>query len=774
MSVKLILGFLARLLGWTLVFAALYYWFAPFYMGAVLALADLWVDAVFPLSLMAHPHGIVVMSATAPEPMGLPYRLDAIGLNLIFAPALVLATLGAHWSALPRAAAAILIMLLLHSLQILLILLFYLIHPDNTLMSVAPPPAAAAAIRWSYSLLDRMGYALFPFLAWAITCPRVLAGTLGRSAVQPSPATALGQERREDADRIEHVTERAPPLEQSDLSAASVLSLEEVGALADARLLARAPAASARILLVAADGGPLARALTGAGHQVRVLEHPLDLIDMPAVQAASATALAEPSTQEERSAGESPPCYDLILSRGALRGIRDLTSWVAAARHLLAKDGRLILCEEVSHGVPPDAAGKASIAEGAHPAWAIEQALGAAGFYVEQHADWGQEAADACWAALRRSPDDGSDDTSSARSTAPRALREWLCSGVSVERLGVELWVLAPSDLVVRGYRPGDEQAILSAFNQVFHTNRTLAHWRWKYLDNPYGQTWTGLVWDGDRLVAQYAAYPVPLYLQQRMRLGCQAADAFSLPAYRKVGHGATAVMSRAFRLFERVNCEPRLAFGHGFNVNKIQKLGQRFWRHQVPAPVYQRILDEPAVDRLRARPVWPLRWRGYRVVVTPRVDDWADRVFVAARDDYGWLVARDRPYLTWRYQQCPDMEVSFVVVYHGRRPVGWMVGRRQETTWLLGDALFERRHAESAASLALRTLLRRDRGITRLDSWFAEAPVWWSRILDDLGFIKQRQHQELDLVVRFYQAKLSPQEIAEHFYFTWGDSDLY
>jgi hypothetical protein len=48
--------------------------------------------------------------------------------------------------------------------------------------------------------------------------------------------------------------------------------------------------------------------------------------------------------------------------------------------------------------------------------------------------------------------------------------------------------------LVIRPYRPGDEHAILRTFNLVFrevcgpgYVDRTLAQWRWAWLDNPIG-----------------------------------------------------------------------------------------------------------------------------------------------------------------------------------------------------------------------------------------------------------------------------------------------
>jgi hypothetical protein len=326
----------------------------------------------------------------------------------------------------------------------------------------------------------------------------------------------------------------------------------------------------------------------------------------------------------------------------------------------------------------------------------------------------------------------------------------------------------------IRTYNSGDENIILETFNHVFKTQRTMEHWKWKYLNNPYGQTWISTIWYQDKVVAQYAGYPVYLYVQGKKQLSCQAADAFTVSSYRKVGHGATSLMSRAFHHYEQMFCETQTAFGYGFNVNKIQRLGKMFWQHTVPAPVYQRTLGEFQISQYRKIRTWFSRLKGYNVIKTTQANEWADQVFEKVKDDYGWLLIREQKYLKWRYEQHPDFKHDFFVVYFWGKPVGWIVGRLDNQRWLLGDALFEPKYAYIALQLALNKLFNEYPQIQQIDSWCSEVPLWWNELLDKLGFIKQRQFQNLDLVVRFYLSKITPEELAQKFYFTWGDSDLY
>ena len=47
----------------------------------------------------------------------------------------------------------------------------------------------------------------------------------------------------------------------------------------------------------------------------------------------------------------------------------------------------------------------------------------------------------------------------------------------------------------VEPYRPGDEAAILDLFRSEFGRERSLEHWRWQFLDNPYGGPFISLAW---------------------------------------------------------------------------------------------------------------------------------------------------------------------------------------------------------------------------------------------------------------------------------------
>jgi hypothetical protein len=142
------------LFGWALVFGALYVLAFPVYRAAVLAVAELLIRPLAIVSLAPHEAGLVVASPQASAPMGVPYDLFSIGLNVVFAPALVLALMPLSFGALARALGAVGIMIALHGLQVGSIVAYYVAHPDNTLFALGLSSQAVAGVEVSAAAVE--------------------------------------------------------------------------------------------------------------------------------------------------------------------------------------------------------------------------------------------------------------------------------------------------------------------------------------------------------------------------------------------------------------------------------------------------------------------------------------------------------------------------------------------------------------------------------------------------------------------------------------------
>jgi hypothetical protein len=257
-----------------------------------------------------------------------------------------------------------------------------------------------------------------------------------------------------------------------------------------------------------------------------------------------------------------------------------------------------------------------------------------------------------------------------------------------------------------------------------------------------------------------------------------QVGDTLTRPEYRGVGKGNTSLLRRAFNHFERQYCEGQIPFGYGFNTGKIQRFGKLFLGYDPVQPVYEWFLQGPALARWQQENAWRWRLAGWSAERCPQAGAWADEVFAQAAPEYGWLTRRDRLYLQWRYDQHPDFRHEYWLLRRWGKPMGWwLVKKGQDGVVWIGDALFCKNSAR-AAGFALRSGLRglQELGAParQLRGWFSSVPAWWNQALENLGFTRQRQFQNLDLCVKAYAPGLSSRQIGENYYFTHGDSDLF
>lgn len=87
----------------------------------------------------------------------------------------------------------------------------------------------------------------------------------------------------------------------------------------------------------------------------------------------------------------------------------------------------------------------------------------------------------------------------------------------------------APGGVVLRPWRPGDEDRINPVFNRVFSADRSLDEWRWKFA----GAEWAIAVAEADGdVVAHAAGVPARLALGGREVDALQVVDTFSLAGH--------------------------------------------------------------------------------------------------------------------------------------------------------------------------------------------------------------------------------------------------
>jgi len=324
-----------------------------------------------------------------------------------------------------------------------------------------------------------------------------------------------------------------------------------------------------------------------------------------------------------------------------------------------------------------------------------------------------------------------------------------------------------------RGFQSGDEEKILDLFARAFpHATRGIEHFRWEYQRNPFGNERISLTFDeADRLVAQYAGYPVELVDDGRDLVAHQIGDIMTDRSVRQVGRGPTSILARTAQHFYDAFCRGRVAFNYGFTTAAHRELSVRFLGSDAVEPVAYRVRD------LRSNPLPPItrreRWpRGWQIelVHDPGVE--FDRFFDRVAPAYSFLVRRDARYLRWRYLECPDVPYFIVAIRKWRRLAGWSVFGVRGSRLAWGDALFYPRCPE-AVEVLLRHVVP-SYPVDRIDGWFPARPAWFDTILRGMQFESRPDPQDLSLMCVPFDLLDASKRIAERFYYTYGDSDLF
>jgi hypothetical protein len=212
--------------------------------------------------------------------------------------------------------------------------------------------------------------------------------------------------------------------------------------------------------------------------------------------------------------------------------------------------------------------------------------------------------------------------------------------------------------ITLRAYRDGDEHAIIACYNKIFPTGdgkippRTLARWRWLYLENPVGIV-HHVVAEHEELgvVGGYASIPVRIHCQGEIKLATQNSDLMVLPEWRR--HGARpGLFVQLGYLFYELFCGTgpgKALFCYGWPV-PAWRMGQAYLK-------YWNIRDWDLLFREAGPGGFPPRATSATLATREVAQVPGDVDALHARLAGTWELAlvRDEKYLSWRYARCPD-----------------------------------------------------------------------------------------------------------------------
>lgn len=334
------------------------------------------------------------------------------------------------------------------------------------------------------------------------------------------------------------------------------------------------------------------------------------------------------------------------------------------------------------------------------------------------------------------------------------------------------------SGLEIRPYRRGDEDAILRTFNLVFrevcgpdYVDRTLAQWRWAYLQNPIGHRISLAVAPDGAIASQYAGMPMLYDTPWGGQRFVHCVDSMTHPEWRQ-GLKAKSLFVETCMPFWAHSLAIGDALFYGFPVDAAFRIGQRYLKYVLLGAIDYLI-------RERGAPPLPLP-AAIEVQKVAAVPPDTGGLYDLVRADKRCLLRRDHRYLHWRYVENPQRaDYELWTARRAGKLAGLMVlkpgsGLAPDAAtiadWLVPERDGEAQDALLAAAVRRQHEEGKQRLMTVFPGWSAE-----HRALQARGFavVPSATWMQRRLIHNICQAAITPEFLAESWWFTLGDSDL-
>ncbi len=327
----------------------------------------------------------------------------------------------------------------------------------------------------------------------------------------------------------------------------------------------------------------------------------------------------------------------------------------------------------------------------------------------------------------------------------------------------------------MRAYEPGDEVEILATFNRVFarvdagFRPRTLAAWRWRFLENPSGSRILLAVTGEGRVAGQLAVIVQRVRLDGRPSCFGQGVDQMSDPELKQgLARSLVGVLGNTVVKLYSGPLPHQDSLGWGAPVPAAWRAGKSFARYEI---IRTQLKLRAAPDELRPGPIGAVSVEEARAF-----PEEVSGLFERAVRSHGAMAVRDKPQLDWRWTAQPGKRCRIGLARRAGELVGYAVFARgdfdgEPDQGLIGDWLVAPGDGGAgAALLAWLGRCAREEGTARLTAIFPDTTAEWLdfqragfRVAPSRYFLIGRQY------LRGYDVRW----MHRHWYYTLGDTDL-
>lgn len=274
----------------------------------------------------------------------------------------------------------------------------------------------------------------------------------------------------------------------------------------------------------------------------------------------------------------------------------------------------------------------------------------------------------------------------------------------------------------IRLWQPGDEDAILDLFHQVFGRSMPREFWRWRFQDHPSGGPYIALAWDGERLAAHYAVTAAPLSIDGEQVPAALAMTTMTHADYR--GRGLLEKVGGA--LYEELRSKHFCAvwgFPNGqAHLPRLQKLS---WIDICDIPTMSLQLDGALKVSATDRSIQEIA----------SINEYFSHICNVANANAPVRSFRSIEALRWRIDQNPVNTYSRFVIGTDQHSIGYIIAKRYSDQEV--DIVdFQAADAHEARSLLQQVLERlQQQGIRKVNIWsMPHDPL--RQILERTGFV--------------------------------------